>query len=472
MYPNMDAPLDDKRSCVTRFPKRYILTILGFLGFANFFAVRFNFPIGLRGAQEDGVLVDITSVQKGQLLSAFFMGYIVTQIPAGVVARRHGGKWPFAVGIAGAALCGFLSPLAMKWGVKETMFVQLISGLFQGFNFPAMHELLSRWSPQHERSKLPCIVYSGTYFGAVFANLFGGYIVRSVGWQLVFVIDSSVAILWLLLWVYFIYDKPRSHPSIQEEELNEIELSMGSYSSEYQWTSPVPWFSIWTSAPFWAIVAAHFVQNWGFFTLLSELPYYFKDVYESEIGSTGVLTAAPFAATLVTVVIGGISLDYMRDEKRGASTTVVRKTAVCGAFTGAALLFISAVYSSSSGGSLACIVGATGLSGISAAGFLPNHLDIAPQYAGILMGITGTAGTIPGIASPMVTGIIVKHSSPEEWQTVFYVAAVVYVFGAIVFGTFASSDTQKWAMDPNGEDDECFNPETQSIASTQISRCP
>merc|ERR1712226_687401 len=231
-------------------------------------------------------------------------------------------------------------------------------------------------------------------------------------------------------------DKPRSHPSIQEEELNEIELSMGSYSSEYQWTSPVPWFSIWTSAPFWAIVAA------------------------------------PFAASLVTVVIGGISLDYMRDEKRGASTTVVRKTAVCGAFTGAALLFISAVYSSSSGGSLACIVGATGLSGISAAGFLPNHLDIAPQYAGILMGITGTAGTIPGIASPMVTGIIVKHSSPEEWQTVFYVAAVVYVFGAIVFGTFASSDTQKWAMDPNGEDDECFNPETQSIASTQISRCP
>merc|ERR1712226_1833081 len=81
---------------------------------------------------------------------------------------------------------------------------------------------------------------------------------------------------WLLLWVYFIYDKPRSHPSIQEEELNEIELSMGTYSSEYQWTSPVPWFSIWTSAPFWAIVAAHFVQNWGFFTLLSELPYYFK----------------------------------------------------------------------------------------------------------------------------------------------------------------------------------------------------
>ena len=55
-----------------------------------------------------------------------------------------------------------------------------------------------------------------------------------------------------------------------------------------------------------------------------------QDVYGSEIGSTGALTAAPFAATLLTVVIGGISLDYMRDEKRGASTTVVRKTAVCG----------------------------------------------------------------------------------------------------------------------------------------------
>lgn len=36
----------------------------------------------------------------------------------------------------------------------------------------------------------------------------------------------------------------------------------------------VPWRSIFTSLPVWAIVAAHFSENWGFYTLLTELPTY------------------------------------------------------------------------------------------------------------------------------------------------------------------------------------------------------
>ena len=33
-----------------------------------------------------------------------------------------------------------------------------------------------------------------------------------------------------------------------------------------------------------------------------------------------------------------------------------------------------------------------------------NHLDIAPRFAGILMGISNSVGTIPGIISPYVVG--------------------------------------------------------------------
>lgn len=38
----------------------------------------------------------------------------------------------------------------------------------------------------------------------------------------------------------------------------------------------------------------------------------------------------------------------------------------------------------------------------------------------------------------------------EEWQTVFYIAAAIYLFGAIFYGAFASGDLQPWAL----EDDE------------------
>ena len=57
---------------------------------------------------------------------------------------------------------------------------------------------------------------------------------------------------------------------------------------------------------------------------------------------------------------------------------------------------------------MSCALGASGM-GIS--GFNSNHLDIAPSYAGILMGITNTAGTVPGIIAPLVAALIANAVS-------------------------------------------------------------
>jgi len=50
-----------------------------------------------------------------------------------------------------------------------------------------------------------------------------------------------------------------------------------------------------------------------------------------------------------------------------------------------------------------------GLSGFSIAGFNVNHLDIAPKYAGILMGISNTVATIPGLVGPQLAKFIAKE---------------------------------------------------------------
>lgn len=42
-------------------------------------------------------------------------------------------------------------------------------------------------------------------------------------------------------------------------------------------------------------------------------------------------------------------------------------------------------------------------------GHAVNHLDIAPQYASVLMGISNTFGSMPGIISPLLTGFIVQN---------------------------------------------------------------
>lgn len=42
-------------------------------------------------------------------------------------------------------------------------------------------------------------------------------------------------------------------------------------------------------------------------------------------------------------------------------------------------------------------------------GFLSNHIDISPNFAGTLMGITNTVATIPGIAVPFVVNVLTTH---------------------------------------------------------------
>jgi len=56
-------------------------------------------------------------------------------------------------------------------------------------------------------------------------------------------------------------------------------------------------------------------------------------------------------------------------------------------------------------------------------------LDIGPNYAGVLLGLSNTAGTMPGIVGVSMTGVILDYT--HSWCTVFLITAVVYVYGAI-----------------------------------------
>jgi hypothetical protein len=46
-----------------------------------------------------------------------------------------------------------------------------------------------------------------------------------------------------------------------------------------------PWIDIFTSLPMWAVVIAHCGQNWGFWTLLTEMPSYMNSILKFDLKS-------------------------------------------------------------------------------------------------------------------------------------------------------------------------------------------
>lgn len=53
-------------------------------------------------------------------------------------------------------------------------------------------------------------------------------------------------------------------------------------------------------------------------------------------------------------------------------------------------------------------------------GFNVNHLDIAPRYASILMGISNGVGTLSGMVCPLIVGAMTKHKVMISFVAVGY----------------------------------------------------
>ena len=101
---------------------------------------------------------------------------------------------------------------------------------------------------------------------------------------------------------------------------------------------------------------------------------------------------------------------------------------------------------------ISALVLAVGSSGFAISGFNVNHLDIAPRYASILMGISNGVGTLSGMICPITTEQMTKDRSTQgklsvEWHHVFLIASSIHFVGVIFYGIFASGELQDWAVE-------------------------
>jgi ACS family sodium-dependent inorganic phosphate cotransporter len=71
-------------------------------------------------------------------------------------------------------------------------------------------------------------------------------------------------------------------------------------------------------------------------------------------------------------------------------------------------------------------------------GFAPNMLDIAPRHGAVLIGVSNTLATIPGVAGVAITGWLLDRTG--NYSTTFTLTAAIAVFGALVYFVFGSAD--------------------------------
>lgn len=103
----------------------------------------------------------------------------------------------------------------------------------------------------------------------------------------------------------------------------------------------------------------------------------------------------------IVVAMGGVFADHLR-KKGTLTTTQVRKLFNCGGFGMEATFFLVVAFSKSYSEAIVALTIGVAFSGFAISGFNVNHLDIAPKYASILMGLSNGIGTIAGCICPFV----------------------------------------------------------------------
>ena len=70
-----------------------------------------------------------SEVEQGVILGSFFWGYILTQIPGGMLTKKYGGKWPLGFGLLISAIFAILTPWAARTSRKFLIAARIIQGM-------------------------------------------------------------------------------------------------------------------------------------------------------------------------------------------------------------------------------------------------------------------------------------------------------------------------------------------------------
>ena len=413
--------------------QRYSMVFMCFCAVFVCYIDRVNISIAIIPMAEEYGWDETT---QGVILSCFYFGYMITQLLGGYLADRFGGKLVLAVGVLWWSIFTILTPPAAAMGIGMLIAMRVLMGMGEGVTFPSIYALYGKWVPTAERARSMAFSNSGIPIGQVAALVAAPYIALSLGWEWIFYIFGSVGVIWYVFWHRIAAKDPVSHPTVTAAETAEIAADMPALAESGATKTTMKDFL--RSMPVWAIVVAHFCNNWSLYVLLSWLPTFVNKGLGVDFANSGWVSMIPHLVSFVFLNVAGNVADRM--VKSGMGITKVRKICQTIGFGGIAmaLFVVGEVEIWWLAITIMCIGNAVGA--FVTGGFAVNHMDIAPNHAGKLMGLTNTFATIPGIIGVIVSGYILEVTG--SWALMFQVAGGVTVFGMVFYLIFGSGEKQ------------------------------
>ncbi|XP_049316198.1 sialin isoform X3 [Bactrocera dorsalis] len=417
-------------------------------------------------------LYDWSPTVKSIVVSSFYWCYVLSQVVGGIATQYFGTKQVFGWSQFATALCSLCIPFGADLHYSAVIILRSVQGFASGLTWPAMYAIVGYWIPLAERSRFMSS-FQGFSIGIGLTYPLCGFIIDNFGWRYVFFTTGSLGMIWCILWYYLAFNTPKEHPRISTQEIEYIEVSVSSEAKETIGMK-VPWKSIFTSLPAYAIGITTFGRIWIHYIFIVCGPNFMKNMLKFNYKTNGFLSGMPFICSYISSVI----FCYVADKlmlSNWMSLTNVRKlfTALSQVVPGILVYLIGYIDKNIV---LLLVVWFLSVTFITAsyAGAMANIVDIAPNLAGPVLAFCQTIHMSASFLSPLVSGIIVTNeSSIEQWRLVFGVSSVIAILTFVVYQIYGTAEIQNWnypqsRSDGSAEECQILNKRKENIRKDDL----
>ena len=286
-----------KRRWIRLIPIAFITYSLAYLDRANF---------GFATAGGMAKDLNITAATSSLLGSLFFLGYFFFQIPGALYAANKSAKklifWSLILWGLLAMATGMISNISLL------IVIRFMLGVVESAVMPAMLIFLSRWFTKTERSRANTFLILGNPVTILWMSILSGYLVNSMGWRWMFILEGLPAIIWAFFWWRLVEDKPKNAKWLTDSEKLNLEETL---LKEQQSIKPVKNYAkafkskvvvlLCLQYAFWSI---------GVYGFVLWLPDIIKKAGDLNMVKTGWLSAVPYLLAIIAM----LSASYFSDK--------------------------------------------------------------------------------------------------------------------------------------------------------------
>jgi sugar phosphate permease len=293
--------------------KRWFYLIpIAFITYSLAYLDRANYGFGAAsGLAKD---LDITAATSSLLGALFFLGYFFFQVPGAAYAEKKSAKvlifWSLIA-------WGFLATATgMVTNVKLLFVIRFALGVVESAVMPSMLVLLSNWFTKKERSRANTFLILGNPATVLWMSIVSGYLVESVGWRWMFIIEGLPAVIWAFIWWKLVNDKPKDAKWLTDKEKSDLELQL---AKEQEGIKPVKNYAeAFKSKPVILLSIQYFLWSIGVYGFVMWLPSIIKAAPNMDIVTTGWLSSVPYILAIVLM----LTASYFSDKIMNRSAFV------------------------------------------------------------------------------------------------------------------------------------------------------